>query len=99
MRNYFIAKLSGINRRIAIHEGNANKRLASEAAKILLLPASEVPTKYKKEFLQLRQLIDVTLKKMVATGLTPAKLGQIQNKSAAKYIEMLLLIEDGMGDD
>ena len=35
MKNYFYSKLFDINYRIAIHEGNANQRLASEAPKIL----------------------------------------------------------------
>ena len=99
MRNYFIAKLSEINRRMAIHEGDANRRLANEAVKILLLPASEVPSKYKKEFLELRQLIETTIKNLVAPGLSPSKLGRIQNRTAAKYIQMLLSMEDHMNDD
>jgi len=47
MRNYFIGKLFDINYRMAIHEGNANRRLASEAIKILLLPSNEVPDLYR----------------------------------------------------
>jgi hypothetical protein len=30
MKGYFIEKLSDINHRIAIHEGDANRRLAKE---------------------------------------------------------------------
>jgi hypothetical protein len=62
MKSYFLAKLSDINYRMAIHEGNANQRLASECGKILLLPPSEVPSSYKSDFLKLRTLIVDTLK-------------------------------------
>jgi len=99
MRNYFIAKLSEINRRMAIHEGNASRRLANEAVAILLLPSSDVPGKYKKDFLELRRLIEATIKKLPAPGLTPSKLGRIQNRTASKYIQMLLSIEDYINDD
>lgn len=33
MKNYFYSKLFEINYRMAIHAGNANQRLASEAPK------------------------------------------------------------------
>lgn len=98
MLNYFIAKLSGVNRRIAMHEGDANRRVASEAVKILLLPTSEVPLKYKEEYLQLRRLIELTIAGLPAPGLTPTKICQIQNKTASKYIKLLLSIEDSLSD-
>ena len=98
MRNYFFTKLSDINFRIATHEGNANRRLASQAVKILLLPTTEVPDKYKKEFLELRQLVEITIKNLIVPGLTPVKLHGIQNRMAVKFIKLLLLIEDEMRD-
>ena len=62
MEDYFISKLAEINYRMAIHEGNANRRLASEAIKILLLPLSEVPEYHKSEFNKLRNCIKETVK-------------------------------------
>ena len=93
-RIYLIEKLSDINYRMAIHEGNANRRLASEAIKILLLPTSEVPDSFKKEFHKLRNLAKDTIKNLPALGLTPTKLGNIRNKTAAKYIKILIDIEE-----
>ena len=75
---------------MAIHEGNANERLASEAIHVHLLPSNEVPDIYKKEFTKLRNLIDETIKKLSAPGLTPTRLGNIQNKTASKSIKLLI---------
>jgi hypothetical protein len=55
MRGYFAGELFDINYRMAIHEGDANRRLASEAIRILLLPTDEVPSKYRKQFKKLRK--------------------------------------------
>ncbi|HEX8399284.1 MAG TPA: hypothetical protein VF644_17750 [Pyrinomonadaceae bacterium] len=79
---------------MAIHEGDANRRLASEAIKILLLPRSEVPEKYKKTFHKLANLIESTIKNSSAPGLRPVKLNRIQNRTAAKYTKLLLTIEN-----
>ena len=38
MKQYYLGKLSDLNFRMAIHEGDANRRLASEIDKILLMP-------------------------------------------------------------
>jgi hypothetical protein len=54
VNNYFIAKLSALNYRMAIHEGNANRRLASEAVNIYLLSPTEVPPQHQKSFNKLR---------------------------------------------
>lgn len=83
MKAYLIEKLFDINYRMAIHEGNANQRLASEAEKILLLPPSEVPERYKNEFDKLSQLVE-----------EPIKLGNIRNSTASKYIKLLIDILD-----
>ena len=93
MKRYFIGKLSEINYRMAIHEGNANRRLASEAIKILLLASSEVPEYYKSEFNKLRNLIEKTIKNLSSPGLTPIRLGNIHNSTAAKYIKLLIDIQ------
>ena len=96
MKLYLISKLSDINLRIAIHEGNANQRLASEAIKIRLLPSNEVPDLYKNEFNSLITLIDDTINNLPAPGLTPTKLGKIRNKTATKYIKLLMDIEEAL---
>jgi hypothetical protein len=98
MKSYFKGKLSDINYRMAIHEGDANRRLASEAGKILLLPQNEVPESHKNEFKKLTQLIEDTLKNLSAPGLTPIKLKKIQNRTAAKYIKLLIDIGDELRD-
>lgn len=97
-KSYFKGKLFEINYRMAIHEGNANRRLASEAIKILILPRIEVPDSYKKEFVKLTQLIEETLKDLSAQGLTPIRLKNIQNRTASKYIKLLIDIEDELPD-
>ncbi len=93
MHNYFLGKLSVINYNMAIHEGNANRRLASQTAKLLILSRSEVPVIYLDQFDELMTLIDKTVSRVPA-GLTPIKLGTIQNRTAVKYIKLLMEIED-----
>ena len=75
MKNYFCGKLSIINYEMAIHEGDANRRLASQSIKILLLPSSEVSEKFKNTFQELISLIESTIKSLPALGLTPVRLG------------------------
>lgn len=99
MRHYFLGKLSIINYNMAVHEGDANRRLASQAAKILLLPASEVPDKFKKSYDELISLIETTMRKLPAPGLTPVRLDRIQNRTAAKYLKLLFELEDEMKDE
>jgi hypothetical protein len=94
MKLYFLEKLSNINYRIAIHEGDANRRLASEVIKIILLPFSEVPFSYKKDFLKLRKLASDTIQNLSSPGLTPIRIKGINNKTASKYIKLLVDIED-----
>ncbi|MGB8952563.1 MAG: hypothetical protein WCC06_07840 [Candidatus Aminicenantales bacterium] len=98
MKTYFAGKLFDINYRMAIHEGDANRRLASEAIKILLLPLDEVPSRYRKQFDKLRRLIEETIKDLPAPGLTPTRLRGIYNSTAAKYIKLLLDIQHAMSD-
>ncbi|HXL57540.1 MAG TPA: hypothetical protein VN958_14850 [Chitinophagaceae bacterium] len=98
MSNYFIAKLSALNYRMAIHEGNANRRLASEAINIYLLSPTEVPLQYQKSFNKLRKLIEETIKNLPAPGLTPTKLLRIRNRTAAEFIKLLLTVEHSLTD-
>ena len=81
---------------MAIHKGDAKRRLASEAIKIPLLPSSEVPERYKNEFGKLRQLIGETIKNSPVPGSTPARLGNIRNSTASKCIKLLIDIYDEM---
>ena len=97
--HYFISKLFDINYRMAIHEGDANRRLASEAVKILLLSSSEVPERHKNEFNKLRQLIEETIKGLSVPGLTPTKLKSIRNSTASKYIKLLIDIYDDLSNE
>lgn len=96
MKRYFISKLSEINYRMSVHEGTANRRLTSEAPKILLLPSNEVPEKYKIEYNKLRRLIEDTIKNLSAPGLTPIKLGNIHNSTTVRYIKLLIDIQTYM---
>jgi hypothetical protein len=93
MSNYLNAKLSEINYRMAIHEGDANRRLASQAKKIYLLFPSEIPLEFKKDFEKLRKVIGLTISSLPSPGLTPAKIRNIKNSTAAKYLKLLLTIE------
>ena len=93
MSGYFLGKLSEINYRMAIHEGDAKRRLASQAKKIYLLFPSEVPTEFRKEFEKLRLLIKATLSSLPTPGLTPTQIRSIRNSTASKYIKLLLTIE------
>ena len=95
MKDYFFGKLSIINYRIAIHEGDANRRLASQAVEILhkLFP-SNVPDQYKKEFNSLLTHIEKTLEVIKQKGIHPARIDRIRNSTAAKYIKMLIDLED-----
>lgn len=99
LKSYFSGKLFDINYRIAVHEGDANHRLASEAIKIKWLPSSEVPLKYKKKYDMLIALITNTIKGLPAPGLKPTRLRGIRNATAAKYIKMLIDIQYSLSDD
>lgn len=83
---------------MAVHEGNANRRLASEVKMIFILPSTEVPEKYKDAFLELKNLIKDALQNTTVPGLTPMKLGKIKNKTAAEYIRLLYTIMEDMTD-
>jgi len=93
MKNYFLGKLTDINYSMAIHDGNANRRLGRYAKKVLLLPRDNVPTKYLPEFDKLIQLIEETYRSNPEHGLTPVRIMSIRNSTAARYIKMLLDME------
>jgi hypothetical protein len=92
--HYFTGKLGGINYSMAIHEGDANKRLASQAENIFRLSQIAVPEKYRKEFEKLHKLIEATLDSINFAGLTPVRITGIRNSTASKYIKLLLEIEE-----
>jgi hypothetical protein len=99
MKNYFYSKLSDINYRIATHEGNANQRFASEATKILVQLApnySLVSEKYRDEFNKLIIAIKNTLSN--SEGRIPSRIKSIQNRTAVKYIKLLIDIEESLRD-
>jgi hypothetical protein len=99
MKNYFYGKLFDINYRIATHEGNANQRLASEAPKILFQLAPNyrlVPGQYKDRFTKLIALIKDTL--TGSEGRIPSRIKGIQNRTAAKYIKLLIDIGESLRD-
>ena len=96
MKQYFLEKISGINYRMATHEGDANRRLASESRKILLLPVNILPPDYETKLLELKTLITTTIKEMHMEGMTPFKIKHIRNKTAVKYIKMLIEMENQM---
>ncbi len=95
MNNYFLSKISNINYKMAIHEGDANRRLASQSVEILykLFP-NEVPSKYKEGFNELINYIEKTLKSIKQPGIHPIRIIGIKNVTASKYIKMLIDIEN-----
>jgi len=92
MKGYSLEKVSDINYRIATHEEDANRRLASEAVKILLLPENVLPIEYRKEFSKLKLLIQSTIQSS-PPGLIPVRLGKIRKSTAVKYIKLLIDIQ------
>jgi hypothetical protein len=99
MKSYFTGKLFDINYRLATHEGDANRRLASESVRILLLPTNEVPERHRSEFNKLRRLIENTLKHLPSGGLTPSSIRSIRNSTAAKFIKLLIQIESELHEE
>jgi hypothetical protein len=93
MKAYFIEKVSAINYRIALDENGANSRLANEARNILLLPQADVPEKYKNEFSKLMDMINTSIENLPVSGLGLSRFNHIYNKTAVKYIKLLIDIE------
>ena len=73
-----------------IHEGDANRRLASEACMISLLPQEEVPERFRKRYSELIDKLDTTIRKLSVPGLKPVRIHDIYNVTAARYIKLLL---------
>lgn len=97
--NYFFSKLFNINYLISIHEGNANRRLASMTPQILfqLAPYRKmIPNQYKEIFNKLLDLTDITLKE--SDGRLPVRMKGIQNRTAAMYIKALIDAERSLED-
>ena len=93
MKRYFLEKLSDINYRLSIHEGNANQRLASEARIIMLLPKIELLKRFQKDYEKLRNDIEKTISS-TTSGFQPSKIKGIQNSTASKHIKLLADIQD-----
>jgi len=93
----FYKQVSQINYKISTHEGNANTRLASQCSKILLLPKAVIPEKYQEKFNKLLKLIENTLNPIPGL-LIPVKIDSIYNKTAVKYIILLIELEDYFAD-
>lgn len=96
MLDYYLCKLAQINYKIAVHPERANIRLTSQADKILVISSEIVPEKFKTQFTELTDRIDASYKEAehLGKGLTPYRLNGIYNKTATKYIKLLLDIEE-----
>src|SRR6476469_9575513 len=94
MKHYFLSKLSDLNYRMAIHEGDANRRLASEIDKLLLLRGAPIPQRFGARFAKFQSLIDEALAGRSGLAVRPPKFRAIQCRTAAKYIAMLIAIEN-----
>lgn len=86
-------KLPIINYRIATHEGDAVRRLASQAHAILPMPIASVPNEYERQFAELKKLIEDELDRLPNDLMIPVQLGGIRNSTAVKYIKLLIAIE------
>lgn len=89
---YLIEKLTEINYKMSIHEGTANQRLASKSVEILFLEG-KIPEEYRKQFNKLIIIIKKTLKN-IDYPRVPCRLKGIYNKTAVKYIKLLIDIEE-----
>jgi hypothetical protein len=86
---------------MAIHEGDANRRLASQAYEILVQLSpnmNDIPMKYRNDFNNLVSCIEKTIKNLPSPGLTPVKMHGIYNATAVRYIKLLIQIEDSLHD-
>lgn len=86
--NYFASKLSFLIHNMAVHEGDANNRLASESINISLIDPRAIPENYRKDFEKLQKTISKTLSG-IHNDRTPHKLDGIRNPTAVKYIKLL----------
>lgn len=77
---------------MSIHEGNANRRLASEASNISFISKEVIPEMYKANYLKLLNLLENTFSE-IKFPLIPIRIKGIQNRTAAKYLKLLIDIE------
>jgi hypothetical protein len=84
---------------MAIHPGDANRRLASEISAIMKIPPYALPAKYQRGFNQLQQLIEETVRRLPEPELRPTHLGRIQNRTAVRFIKMLIALEYDLKND
>ena len=95
-KNYFISILTLLNHNMAVHEGDANRRLASESTNILRIDQNIIPSQYKKDFEKLREIIKKTLVNITFSDREPYRLDGIRNSTAVKYIKLLWQIQDSI---
>ena len=84
---------------MAMHEEDALERLRSEVVKILLLPSSQVPQAYKSQFEKLREYSESCVKSKNLNIETYSPPHVIRRKTAAKFIKLLIDIEDRVRDE
>jgi hypothetical protein len=89
---FFLERISIINYNMAIHEGNAKQRLASQCRNILLLPIEEVPERSLIEYKKLIGMIRTELS-FYPKGLEITNFIGKRNSTAIKYIKILIEIE------
>ena len=92
--DYIFTGLTLINRKIAVHEGDANRRLASESTSIVRIDERIIPSQYQKEFEKLIATIKKTLAVSSFSDREPYRIEGIRNATAVKYIKLLWEIED-----
>ncbi len=95
-KDYFISILILVNHNLAVHEGDANRRLASEATNILRIDQKIVPSQYLIDFIKLRELIKEKLAGITFSDREPYKIDGIRKTTAVKYIKLLWQIQDTM---
>lgn len=98
VNRYFLSKLFEINYRMSIHEGDANHRLASEAENIVVFPSEDVPNEHRLAFEELKKLLNATLSDL-PFPFSPSKIRNIRNVTAAKYIKLLIAIEQSLRNE
>lgn len=98
VNHYFLSKLSEINYRMAVHEGDANHRLASEAENIVLFPSDDVPDDYRYAYEEMKTVLKATLKDM-RFPFVPSKIRGVRNVTVVKYLALLMSIEQSLRNE
>ncbi|MEW7281316.1 hypothetical protein ABW636_22225 [Aquimarina sp. 2201CG1-2-11] len=94
---FLLNKISRINYKIAVHEGCANERLASQTGLIFTIPTAIIPDPYKIKFNELVRLLENTVKDFPGL-MIPVRVKGIYNKTAVKYIILLMEIEEHLNE-